>query len=44
MPLIYGEGKDNAFKRLREEIKKASKGESHSAITGVKLLKIAGTN
>ena len=27
MPLIYGEGKDNAFKRLREEIDKASKGK-----------------
>jgi hypothetical protein len=27
MPLIYGEGKDNAFQRLREEIEKASKGE-----------------
>ena len=26
MPLIYGEGKDKAFKRLREEIDKASKG------------------
>jgi Heterokaryon incompatibility protein (HET) len=27
MPLIYGEGRENAFKRLREEIDKASKGE-----------------
>ena len=27
MPLIYGEGKDGAFKRLREEINKASKGK-----------------
>ena len=27
MPLIYGEGEENAFKRLREEIDKASKGE-----------------
>ncbi|KAF2434644.1 kinesin light chain 1, partial [Tothia fuscella] len=26
MPLIYGEGVENAFKRLREEIDKASKG------------------
>ncbi|KAN0085501.1 HET domain containing protein [Elaphomyces granulatus] len=26
MPLIYGEGRENAFKRLREEIDKASKG------------------
>jgi hypothetical protein len=28
MPLIYGEGKDRAMQRLREEIKKASKGTS----------------
>jgi heterokaryon incompatibility protein (HET) len=28
MPLIYGEGRENAFKRLREEIDKASKGRS----------------
>jgi hypothetical protein len=28
MPLIYGEGRDSAFKRLREEINKASKGKS----------------
>jgi len=27
MPLIYGEGEENAFHRLREEIDKASKGE-----------------
>ena len=27
MPLIYGEGGENAFKRLREEIEKASKGK-----------------
>jgi hypothetical protein len=27
MPLIYGEGKDSAFKRLREEIDKATKGK-----------------
>ena len=26
MPLIYGEGRENAFKRLREEIDRASKG------------------
>src|SRR5438045_6371557 len=26
MPLIYGEGRDNAFKRLREEIDKPLKG------------------
>ncbi|KAN0072319.1 hypothetical protein V8E54_009248 [Elaphomyces granulatus] len=26
MPLIYGEGRENAFKRLREEIEKSSKG------------------
>jgi hypothetical protein len=28
MPLIYSEGRENAFKRLREEINRASKGES----------------
>lgn len=28
MPLIYGEGRDSAFKRLREEINKAPKGKS----------------
>jgi heterokaryon incompatibility protein (HET) len=28
MPLIYGEGRENAFKRLRDEIDKASKGKS----------------
>ena len=27
MPLIYGEGRENAFKRLREEIDKSSKGK-----------------
>ena len=32
-PLIYGEGRENAFKRLREEIDKASKGKSFSPIT-----------
>ena len=26
MPLIYGEGRENALKRLREEIDRASKG------------------
>jgi hypothetical protein len=26
MPLIYGEGRENAFKRLREEINKALNG------------------
>jgi hypothetical protein len=30
MPLIYGEGEDNAFIRLREEIDKAHKGKSLS--------------
>ena len=28
MPLIYGEGRESAFRRLREEINKALKGES----------------
>jgi len=32
MPLIYGEGRDSAFKRLQEEIDKASKGKSLSPI------------
>ncbi len=32
MPLIYGEGRESAFKRLREEIDKASKGKSFSPI------------
>jgi hypothetical protein len=27
MPLIYGEGRENAFKRLKEEINKSSKGK-----------------
>ena len=27
MPLIYGEGRENAFKRLQEEIERASKGK-----------------
>jgi hypothetical protein len=30
MPLIYGEGTENAFKRLREEIDKHSKGEDRT--------------
>jgi len=30
MPLIYGEGRENAFKRLRDEIDKSSKGKSLS--------------
>lgn len=33
MPLIYGEGAGRAFKRLREEIEKASKGMFFSRIT-----------
>jgi hypothetical protein len=32
MPLIYGEGREKALKRLREEIDKASKGRSFSFI------------
>src|SRR5277367_2710574 len=31
MPLIYGEGREKALKRLREEIDKASKGKSFSS-------------
>jgi len=30
IPLILGEGREKAFKRLREEINKASKGKSLS--------------
>ena len=37
MPLIYGEGREKALKRLREEIDKASKGKSFSPITSVHL-------
>jgi hypothetical protein len=33
IPLIYGEGRDKALKRLREEIDKSLKGESSSSIT-----------
>ena len=32
MPLIYGEGREKALKRLREEIDKASKGRSFSSV------------
>jgi hypothetical protein len=32
MPLIYGEGRENAFKRLQEEISKPSKGERTTAL------------
>lgn len=32
MPLIYGEGKDHAFTRLREEVEKAGKRESHKRL------------
>jgi hypothetical protein len=35
MPLIYGEGREKALKRLREEIDKASKGRLFSCITSV---------
>ena len=37
MPLIYSEGRESAFKRLREEIDKASKGKSFSPITSIHL-------
>lgn len=38
LPLIYGEGRENAFSRLHEEIEKASKGRllSHTFIFNVK--------
>jgi hypothetical protein len=32
MPLLYGEGRDKAFKRLREEIDKPSKGERKTSV------------
>jgi hypothetical protein len=35
MPLIYGEGREKALRRLREEIDKASKGRSFSFITSL---------
>jgi hypothetical protein len=38
MPLIYGEGRDNAFKRLREEIDKSLKEQSFSALPESKSL------
>jgi hypothetical protein len=38
MPLIYGEGRDKALRRLREEIDKAIKGRSFYFITSVWLL------
>ena len=34
MPLIYGEGRERAFKRLREEIDKTSKGRCFTLIKG----------
>ena len=33
--LIYGEGREKAFKRLREEIKKALKGRSSYLVIGI---------
>jgi hypothetical protein len=33
MPLIYGEGREKAFKRVREEIDKASRGKPLSSIS-----------
>ena len=32
MPLIYGEGRDNALNRLREEIDKPLKGECRTSV------------
>lgn len=37
MPLIYGEGRERAFTRLREEIDKASKGESYCSSRGIQI-------
>jgi hypothetical protein len=37
MPLIYGEGREKALKRLREEIDRALKGKSFSPTTSVQL-------
>lgn len=33
MPLIYGEGRDHAFKRLREEVQKAAQGNTSTLIS-----------
>jgi hypothetical protein len=35
MPLIYGEGREKALRRLREEIDKALKSRSFSFITSI---------
>lgn len=35
MSLIYGEGREKAFKRLREEIEKALKGRSSYLVIGI---------
>ena len=35
MPLIYGEGKEKAFIRLREEIEKSAKGEYREDFKGL---------
>ncbi|RYP56571.1 hypothetical protein DL771_011750 [Monosporascus sp. 5C6A] len=44
MPLIYGEGREKAFKRLQEEIDKALKGRLASSIlTTIKSLTYTGT-
>jgi hypothetical protein len=40
MPLIYGEGRENAFKRLREEINKALKGTLLCPITWAKITQL----
>jgi hypothetical protein len=32
MPLLYGEGKDKALKRLREEIDKPLKGKRRTSV------------
>ena len=37
MPLIYGEGRENTFRRLREEINRALKGKLFSPIVKIDL-------
>jgi len=42
MPLIYGEGRERALKRLREEIDKALKGRS--SLLSLALIKSKGAS
>jgi hypothetical protein len=44
IPLIYGEGKEKALKRLREEIDKASKGRFFFSVTSTRYWETADQN